>query len=137
MDLDHALEAHVAWKVHFRMAILEQGTVDADCIGREDCCDLGRWLHGEGRARLGGLAAFAACVERHRAFHDAAGRIARAINAGRLEEAARLLRPSGAFTLGSAGLGNALVGLLEAVRAAEAGGVSPPAATAPPDARSR
>jgi hypothetical protein len=116
MDLDHALEAHVVWKVRFRMAILEQGSLDADCVGREDCCELGRWLQGEGRERLGGLPAFAECEARHREFHTAAGRVARAINAGRLLEASRLMRPSEAFTLRSAALGHALAGLLHAVR---------------------
>lgn len=136
MDLDHALESHVAWKVHFRMAIFDQGTVDAACVGRVDCCDLGRWLQGEGQARWGGLEAFGDCVARHREFHAAAGRIARAINGGRLEEASRLMRPSEGFTLSSAALGHALVGLLGAVRAAEAGSLSPPLATSPQAGRS-
>ncbi len=136
MDLDHALECHVAWKVKFRMAILEMGTVDAASVGREDGCDLGRWLLGEGLERWGVLPDFATCLAEHRSFHVAAGRIGRAINAGRLEEASRLLKPSEAFTRSSAALGNALVGLLKAVQ--RGGGnppITPPAASAPPAAR--
>jgi hypothetical protein len=132
MDLDHALECHVAWKVKFRMAILDSGRVDAACVGREDCCDLGLWLQGEGRAQWEGLPAFESCVAEHRAFHQAAGRIGRAINAGRLEEASRLLKPAEAFTRSSAALGNALVELLRAV----ATGSTPPAASGPPAVRS-
>lgn len=121
MDLDHALEAHVLWKVKFRMAMLEQGAVDAEAAGRVDGCDLGRWLQTEGRERLGGLGAFAECEARHRDFHAAAGRVARAINAGRIEEASRLLKPSEAFTLGSAALGRAIVDLLRASKVRAAG----------------
>ncbi len=117
MDLDHALEAHVMWKVKFRMAMLEQGSVDAEAAGRADGCELGRWLLTEGRERLGRLGAFAECEARHRDFHAAAGRVARAINSGRLEEASRLMKPSEAFTLGSAALGRALADLLRASKA--------------------
>ncbi|MFN8010191.1 MAG: CZB domain-containing protein [Holophagaceae bacterium] len=121
MDLDHALEAHVLWKVRFRMAMLDQGSVDAEAAGGVVACDLGRWLQAEGRERLGGLVAFSECEARHRDFHAAAGRVARAINAGRLEEASRLLKPTETFTLSSAALGRAIVDLLRASKAGAAG----------------
>lgn len=125
MDLDHALESHVAWKVGFRMAILQQGTVDAACVGREDCCELGLWLLGEGRTLCGAMEAFGTCLAAHQDFHREAGRVARAINAGRLEEASRLMKPSETFTRSSAALGNAISQLLQSAHAARADAAPP------------
>jgi len=115
MDLDHALRSHVEWKVTFRMAMFEQGTVDADCVGRDDCCELGKWFHGEGRTRFEGVESFEACLARHQEFHAEAGRIARAINAARYDEAAELMRPNSRYTLTSSALGHALVAMCEEV----------------------
>jgi methyl-accepting chemotaxis protein len=131
MDLDHALRAHVEWKVQFRLAIFEQGTVDAACVGRDDCCELGTWFHGEGRARFAGVASFEACVARHQEFHAEAGRVARAINAARYAEATELMRPDSAYTVTSSALGHALVVMCEEVDCASLGHPPPEPGPAP------
>lgn len=109
VDLDQAVEKHVEWKVKFRMAIFQEEPLDAACIGRDDCCELGKWLHGEAEPRFGLLGVYTACVARHRTFHDEAGKIARAINAARYSEATGMLKSSAPFSKASSELGLAIM----------------------------
>lgn len=108
MDLDQAIEIHVGWKVKFRMAIFQKEPLDSDCIGREDCCELGKWLHGEAKARFDKLETYVACMARHKAFHEEAGRIACAINAAQYDEATELMKSSGPFARASSAVGLAI-----------------------------
>ncbi|MFN3522028.1 MAG: CZB domain-containing protein [Phenylobacterium sp.] len=80
MDFDKATAAHADWKVKLRMALMNGDTLDAETLCSDKHCDLGRWLHGEGRARFAGRPAFGECVEAHKDFHEAAAGVARAIN---------------------------------------------------------
>jgi hypothetical protein len=108
MDLDEAIKLHIQWKVKLRMAIFQKEPLDSDCIGRDDCCELGEWLHGEAKAKFYKLEAYAACLARHKAFHEEAGRIARAINAARYDEATELMKSSGPFARASSAVGLAI-----------------------------
>ena len=56
--------------------------MDAATIGRDDCCELGKWLHGSGRSRCGNKPAFVALINAHKAFHQEAGKVAQMINQG-------------------------------------------------------
>ena len=55
MDFNEAIKAHSDWKMKLRSAIQAQTTLDAATIARDDCCVLGKWLHGESRAQFGQL----------------------------------------------------------------------------------
>jgi methyl-accepting chemotaxis protein len=90
-DFAKAVEAHRAWKVKLRSAIAKKEKLDAATIKRDDCCPLGKWLHGEGGGRWGTRAAFVELVDKHREFHLAAGEVAEIINRGAYEQAERLL----------------------------------------------
>jgi hypothetical protein len=46
MNLDNAIATHARWKLKFRGAISAQETLDAATIGKDDCCEIGKWLHG-------------------------------------------------------------------------------------------
>lgn len=81
MNLDEAIERHMEWKVVFRAALEGRQTVDAATIRRDNCCALGKWLHGEGAARYGRKASFAELLTSHETFHREAGKVAEAINA--------------------------------------------------------
>ena len=54
MDLNQAIEKHAEWKVKFRSAIVKKESMDAGTISKDNCCELGKWLH-----RIGG-----ACLRR-------------------------------------------------------------------------
>lgn len=111
MDLDNAINAHTQWKVKFRTAIGEKLTLDAVNIGRDNCCELGTWLHGEGRARLGTQPAFRTLVDRHRDFHVEAGKVARTINAGQYDAANAMLGSGTPFATASSAVASAVIGL--------------------------
>jgi len=99
-DFDVAIEAHRQWKVRLRGAIAQQQQLDADTLCRDDRCPLGQWLHGQGGRRFAGQPNFTLLLEQHRGFHEAAGRVARTINAGHYQDAQRLLG-SGSEVTGS------------------------------------
>lgn len=87
MDLDKAVAAHAQWKTKFRAAITAKETMDAATIGKDNCCELGKWLHGEGKGQLGGKPEFTALVEKHKGFHVEAGKVATLINGKKFVEA--------------------------------------------------
>ncbi len=109
MDLDQALKRHIEWKVKFRMAIFQKEPLDAACMGKDDCCALGAWLHGDAKALFSALTTYSACVARHKTFHDEAGKIASAINAARYDDATEMLMSSAAFAKASSAVGLAIM----------------------------
>ncbi len=58
MNLDSALQKHIDWKVKFRNAIAKQGEMDVATITKDNCCELGGWLHGEGKVQYSGLPSY-------------------------------------------------------------------------------
>ena len=86
MDLGKAGQSHNEWKVKFRVAISKKDTVDATTIAADNCCELGRWLHGDARKHVA-LKEYTDCRVKHANFHKEAGKIARLINDGRFAEA--------------------------------------------------
>ena len=65
--------------------------MDAATIGRDDCCVLGKWLYSEGKVLHGDKSPFAGLVTSHAAFHQNAGAVAEAINAGDFATAEKML----------------------------------------------
>ncbi len=111
INVDSAIEAHRQWKVKLRKAIEHAEQLDAQTIGRDDCCALGQWLHGSGRQRFGSQPGFVALIDEHRGFHQAAGAVARSINAGRMDEARQQLGAGTPFSTASNGVALALMRL--------------------------
>lgn len=101
MNFDTAVEAHMAWKIKFRVAMQNRQQLDEASIGRDNCCELGKWLHGEGSIRHGGLPSFAPCVQKHAEFHREAAQVAHAINRGEFARAEALLGPSSSYSSAS------------------------------------
>lgn len=102
MDFNEAIKAHMAWKTKLTDAISAQATLDSEIIARDDCCALGKWLHGdESYAQFGALRSHAECIDLHADFHKNAGRIASVINARRYDEAKTMLGPRAAYSRAS------------------------------------
>lgn len=91
MDLDNAIAAHQQWKIKLRGAIADKQQLDATTIARDNCCELGRWLHGTGKMAHGTKPEFQAVVSKHRAFHVEAGKVAELINAKRYDAAEKAI----------------------------------------------
>lgn len=117
MNLDTALAAHAEWKVKLRSAITAQSTLDAGTITRDDCCPLGKWLHGEARAKYGSLQAYRDCVSRHAAFHTEAGKIATTINQKQFAKAEAGLANGTPYHQASNAVGTAILQLRKSIAA--------------------
>ena len=111
VDLDSAIQAHAQWRTRLRNAAQHKERLDADTIGRDDCCDLGRWLHGKGQGTYGSLPVFQDLVDRHRKFHTEAGAIAKTINLGNYAAAEEALAGNTAFSRASSEVGAAIIQL--------------------------
>jgi methyl-accepting chemotaxis protein len=82
INLDNAIKAHADWRSKLRLAAQKHEHLDAEKVGRDDCCELGIWLHGAGKSKYGGKPTFVALVDAHKSFHQEAGKVARAVNQG-------------------------------------------------------
>lgn len=91
MDLNEAIKAHSEWKMKLRGAISAQSTMDVATISKDNCCALGKWLHGESKAKFGTLPAHGDCIQKHALFHKEAGKVASAINSRKFSEAEQML----------------------------------------------
>ena len=111
VDLDSAIKAHAQWRTKLRDAAKKHQQLDADTIRRDDCCELGRWLHGKGQGSYGALPAFQSLVEKHRDFHEVAGAIAQTINRGNYADAEQALEGNTPFSQASSAVGAAIIQL--------------------------
>ena len=111
MNLDDALAAHASWKVKFRTAIDKREQLDAGAIGRDNGCELGKWLHGPAKGQVGLLPEYSACVKEHAVFHVEAGKVAQAINSGRYEEATDMIAAGTPYDRASSTVGASIVRL--------------------------
>ncbi len=82
INLDNAIKAHADWRSKLRLASQQNEKLDADTVGRDDCCELGKWLHGAGKSKYGHKPTFVSLLGEHRVFHQEAGKVARGINQG-------------------------------------------------------
>lgn len=93
IDLDAALTSHTEWRFHLEDVVHGRAmdNLEPDRVCRDDRCNLGRWLHGPGRERLGHYPAFTMLVARHRYFHQQAATVAGLLKAGELQKAQQLM----------------------------------------------
>jgi hypothetical protein len=111
MDLDQAIERHAQWKVKFRQAISNKETMDAETIAKDNCCELGKWLHGDAKTKFGHLASQSECIKKHAAFHIEAGKVAKAINAKNFADAAAMIDAGTPYATASNAVGVAITKL--------------------------
>ncbi|MCB2017124.1 MAG: CZB domain-containing protein [Hydrogenophaga sp.] len=97
LDIEAALSAHRQWKQQLRACLMSEETcmsdeiLDRALVCLDDRCDLGRWIHGKGRSRLGTFPGFAELLSHHRMFHHVAGNVMALREAGHLGAARRML----------------------------------------------
>lgn len=111
MDLNQAVAKHVEWKTKLRSAIAKKETMDVSSISADNCCDLGKWLHGPAKTSLGTLQAYKNTVSSHAAFHKEAGKVAAAINAHKFTEAEAMLGAGTSYASASSAVGVAIANL--------------------------
>jgi len=111
VDLNQAINKHAEWKVKFRKAISGHETMDVDTISKDNCCELGKWLHGEGKTKFNQLPTYAECVAKHASFHTEAGKVAKAINAKDYAAAEAMLDGNTPYASTSSAVGVAIMKL--------------------------
>jgi methyl-accepting chemotaxis protein len=116
MDLDSAIGKHAEWKLKLRSAIAKKETMDAATISKDNCCDLGKWLHGEAKAKYGQIPSHSECIRKHAAFHIEAGKVANAINSQKFTEAEAMLGSGTPFAISSSAVGVAILSLKKEAR---------------------
>lgn len=108
MDLNQALAKHIEWKAKLRNAITNKETMDVATISADNCCDLGKWLHGEAKETMGDLPGYQDTVMKHAIFHREAGKVASAINAQQFNEAEAMLKTGSPYATASSAVGMAI-----------------------------
>jgi hypothetical protein len=89
-----AIEAHIKWKSRLENYIQGTSTEDlkVETVCRDDQCPLGKWIYSTGGERFGTIDTFGDMKGQHALFHQCAGRIVETAQAGRKDEAMRLLQ---------------------------------------------
>jgi hypothetical protein len=111
MDLENAVAKHAEWKTKFRGAITKQEQMDASTISKDNCCDLGKWLHGEAKSKFSALNSYKDCVTKHALFHTEAGKVASAINSRKYSEAESMINAGTIYASASSAVGVAILKL--------------------------
>ncbi len=124
LNFEEAIAAHQQWRVTLRNAILKRERIDVERLQRDDCCVLGRWLHGGGQ-RWSSTPGFAELVATHRTFHLEAGKIGQAVNQGQNERAEKLLAPGAPFVEAGKQVIQALRGIQGRLKGARVGAGEP------------
>jgi Chemoreceptor zinc-binding domain len=111
MDLASAIAKHAEWKLKLRSAILKNETMDAGTLAKDNCCELGKWLHGEAKTKFARLSSYSDCVSKHATFHAEAGKVAVAINSKNYSVAEAMLNAGTPYTAASNAVGGAIIKL--------------------------
>jgi len=111
MDLNEAITKHAEWKLKFRKAISGHETMDAATISKDNCCELGKWLHGEAKTKFAGMAAHSECLKSHATFHVEAGQIAKTINEKKFDAAEAMLGSGTGYDSATRAVGLAIMRL--------------------------
>jgi hypothetical protein len=115
LALDMAASSHRAWKVRLQESMSKGERLDVATISRDDCCELGTWLHSDGIVRLGHSPEFVMLIERHREFHLVTSVVALVINGKDYQKAQLLLQESSAFQASTIAVIDAITNLKVAI----------------------
>jgi Chemoreceptor zinc-binding domain len=109
MDLNTAIQKHAEWKTKFRSAMMKQEQLDVATIAKDNCCDLGKWLHGEAKEQYGKLGSHTECIRKHAEFHSQAAKVALEINNKNYTQAETMLAAGSAYSNASTAVGGAIM----------------------------
>lgn len=96
IDIDAAIASHEGWRLQLQDMVNGRSNevMRPERICQDDRCDLGRWLYGTGRVRLGHYPAFGMLVARHKYFHQQAAAVVTLFQAGEQQQSVQLLNSS-------------------------------------------
>ncbi|MCC6537354.1 MAG: CZB domain-containing protein [Bryobacterales bacterium] len=115
MVFDEVIVAHSNWKKRFVAHIEGREKLAADVVAKDNACEFGKWLNGEGQAHAA-RAEFKTAREAHTEFHrKAAAALNQAARASNKEEALTLVGLRSDYSRASANCVTALTALRDAV----------------------
>ncbi|MFN9475197.1 CZB domain-containing protein [Acidovorax sp.] len=96
MEIDAGIALHENWRARLEDMVHGRSTevMRPERVCQDHRCQLGRWLHGAGRARLGQHTAFGMLVARHKYFHQQAAAVVTLFQAGDLQQSQKVLKTS-------------------------------------------
>jgi Chemoreceptor zinc-binding domain len=115
LDIQAAITAHENWKNRLQDYLngTSQEVFDANVVCFDNRCELGKWIHGSGKAKLGKYPGFTALMSHHKMFHFAASNIVALQSRGKTAEADVILKGQFAqFSKSVMGDLNALSGMV-------------------------
>ncbi len=77
-EIEQALDAHAAWRKHFKDFLNGRGSFDTATVGANDQCQFGKWLNREG-SRLMPASLYGDIRAAHDEFHHVAAGIVQKI----------------------------------------------------------
>jgi arginine utilization protein RocB len=88
-----AINVHMRWRTRLESHIhgTDENDLPIERVARDDACQLGQWIYGDGARQYGGLATFAEMKLQHAHFHACAGQVLAMAKAGRKAEALGML----------------------------------------------
>jgi hypothetical protein len=94
LSMKSAIDSHMAWRnrLHAVLAGTSDEQLEIGEVARDDCCMVGKWIHGQGKADYGHLIEYAALKVTHAEFHLAAGEILVEHRNGNVAHAENLLK---------------------------------------------
>jgi methyl-accepting chemotaxis protein len=114
LTLDRAFAAHQLWKLKLQESVTARATLDVQTIRRDNCCELGKWLHTDARRNYGHTPEFKSLLAKHASFHLVASVVAGIINTKQYHEATAMLQDYSLFSTASADVGVAIMALKRA-----------------------
>lgn len=121
-EIEQALEAHAAWRKHFKDFLHGKASFDVALAGVTDQCAFGKWLDHEGDRLMPEDLHGDICAA-HAAFHQTAAEIVQKIKEKRFAEAHADVAPDGALNHASEKLAKLL--LKASLREPGHGGATP------------
>ncbi|MGZ5045031.1 MAG: CZB domain-containing protein [Methylobacter sp.] len=100
MNINKEIIKHADWKIRFSNAIFRRESLYSYVMGtliKENFCELGRWLHEEGKAQYDSFPSYKACLKKHTEFHIEAEKVANAINSKQFINASKMIGRDSAF----------------------------------------
>ncbi len=107
-EIEQALDAHAAWRKHFKDFLNGRGSFDTATVGANDQCQFGKWLNREG-SRLMPVSLYGDIRAAHDEFHHVAAGIVQKIKDKQFAEAHRDLAADGPFNQASENLKGVLL----------------------------
>lgn len=109
MDFNEAIKAHSAWKMKLSAYLAKpDGSLKAADVEKDNVCELGKWLHGEG-TKHNSVAEYAPLVKDHATFHKCAAEVIRKADAGQNMSEEVALGSSSAFATASSNVVGAIM----------------------------